>query len=172
MLQKRFKMKTGNFTKTALSAIVIGLTIIMIGCDNGYDCALNNTSYDNIGFYTKENNSEEEYIFPETLTVSLMVNGKESIVVNHIIDADRISLPMSYTQEVDTVIFRYSDALEDSLYITHTNNPYYQSMECGTVMYHKLEELKYTNVWIESADIVNNNVNFEGHENIKIYFYK
>lgn len=142
------------------------------GCDNGYDCTLNNTSYDNIVFYTYEEGKEVPYNYPAPLSVSLMVNGKDTIIINHISGAGEASLPMSYTQDCDTVIFHYNDGLCDSLYISHSNTPYYQSMECGTLMFHKLEGLKFTNVWIENATIVNENVNFEGNENIKVYFYK
>ena len=112
--------------------------------------------------YTIEDGKEEAYIYQSPLTVSLMVNGEESVMINHVMNTDRVSLPMSYTQERDTVIFRYDDGLCDSLYIDHTNTPYYQSMECGTLMFHKLEGLKSTNVWIEDAAIVNDIVNFEG----------
>lgn len=159
--------------KTAIFiTAAIALCFAAAGCDNGYDCELNNIAYDNMGFYAIEGDKEEPYIYPSPLTVSLMVNGKDVIMINHITEADEVSLPMSYTQECDTVIFHYDDGLCDSLYVSHTNAPYYLSMECGTVMYHQLEGLKHTNVWIENATIVNKNVNFEGNENIKIYFYK
>lgn len=160
-----------NIAITIVALLAVGLAAIT-GCDKGYDCELDNTSYDNIAFYTIEDGKEEAYIYQSPLTVSLMVNGEESVMINHVVNTGNVSLPMSYTQERDTVIFRYDDGLCDSLYIDHTNTPYYQSMECGTLMFHKLEGLKSTNVWIEDAAIVNDIVNFEGHENIKIYFYK
>ncbi len=163
--------KKRNITATLVATAMLCI-MAMAACDKGYDCELNNTSYDNIGFYTIEDGKEEPYTYPSPLTVSLMVNGEDQIMENHLFDAGEVSLPMSYTYDCDTVIFHYDDGLRDSLYITHTNEPYYQSMECGTLMFHKLEELKHTNVWIEDAVIVNKNVNFEGHENIKIYFYK
>lgn len=156
-----------------LSAIAtIALCIAAVSCDNGYDCELNNTAYDNIGFYANENGEEKPYIYPSPLTVSLMINGNDVVIINHVTETKEISLPMSYTQECDTVIFHYDDGLCDSLYIDHSNTPYYQSMECGTIMFHKLEGLKHTKVWIEKAAIVNKNVNFAGNENIKVYFYK
>ena len=164
-------MSNKNIIKSIGVLLATAAMIIVAGCDNGYDCALNNISYNNMGFYTIADNSEAEYAFPAPLTVSLMVNGKDSVVVNHITEAGEVSLPMSYTQNTDTVVFHYEDALTDSIYISHSNIPYYQSMECGTLMFHKLEDVKHTNVWIEATEIINKNVNFEGHENIKIYFY-
>lgn len=158
-------------TRYAAIVATIAIMLIAAGCDNGYDCALNNTSYNNMGFYTNEDGNDTPYTFPTPLTVSLMVNGEESVAVNHITDAHNVSLPMSYTQSIDTVVFHYENALTDSLYITHSNTPFYQSMECGTLMFHKIEDVRHTNVWIDATEVINQNVNFEGHENIKIYFY-
>jgi hypothetical protein len=155
---------------TALAFILTATTII--SCDNGYDCDLNNTSYNNITFYTTTDGKEQPYAYPEELTVSLMINGKDSIMVNHITDATHLMLPMNYTDGIDTVIFHYNNNIDDSLYITHIGKPYYKSMECGILMFHQIEGIKNTNKWIERATIMNNTVNFQGHENIRIYFYQ
>ena len=69
---------------------------LFIGCDNGYDCYLENTAYDRIGFY-RSDSSEVKYEFPEALTVSLMVNGKDSIVVNHIVNTGQWNAAQSCT---------------------------------------------------------------------------
>ena len=154
--------------KTALTLIFVAA--LLVGCDNGYDCSLNNTAYNKMGFYSAL--TKERYIHPGPIDVSLMVNGKDSLFINHLTDAEDISLPMSYTQSIDTVIFLYEDGLRDSLYITHSNEPYYQSMECGTLMYHSISEVEHTGVWMEDVAIKNKKVNFKGNENIKIYFYQ
>ena len=164
------KYKKG-YTTTAMAILLLCIAAIA-ACDNGYDCELNNTSYNNIGFYTIEDGKEQPYAYSAPLSVSLMINGEDRVMINHITDAGEVQLPMSYTQDCDTVVFHYEDNLCDSLYIDHTNNPYYQSMECGTLMFHQIEGVKHTNMWIEKATIENKNVNFEGNENIKIYFYK
>ncbi len=156
----------------ALLLIIIAATSFVC-CDSGYDCSLNNTSYENIGFYTIDDNGKEQaHSIANPLTVSLMINGTESVMVNNITDAGSVSLPMSYTQERDTVIFRYHDASCDSLFVNHTAHPYYQSMECGVLMFYQIDGVENTNVWIEDVKIVNKSVNFEGNENIKIYFYQ
>ncbi|MBQ8270676.1 MAG: hypothetical protein IJZ22_05650 [Bacteroidaceae bacterium] len=151
---------------------MLALMLTWVGCDNGYDCDLNNISYNNITFYTLADGQEAPYANPTPLTVSLMVNGKDSVIVNHITDATVISLPMSYAQNTDTVVFHYEDNSTDSLYVDHTTKPFYQSMECGILIHHQIEQVKCTNVWIEGAAIVNNAVNFNGNENIRIYFYQ
>ena len=100
-----------------------------------------------------------------------MVNGSDSIVVNHIQNADILQLPMSYTNECDTVIFNYGQEITDTIYVRHKNIPFYISMECGTVMYHRIEEVTHTNNLIDSIAIEERNVNFDYNENIKLYFF-
>jgi hypothetical protein len=146
-------------------------TILCSGCDSGYDCSLNNITYNRISFYTTdEYGIESEYAMPETLTVSMMINGRDSIVVNHIQGAKEVSLPVSYAKECDTVIFSYEGRATDTLYVQHTNIPIYQSMECGVIMHHTLTGLRSTGSLIDSTAITDANVNFENNENIKVYF--
>ena len=157
-----------------LSATLIACTTLIGGaCDNGYDCSLENTAYNRIGFYNiNEAGSEETLTFPQTLTVSMMINGRDSIVINHISDASSIKLPMSYTHTCDTTIFSYENNIKDTIYVEHENIPYYVSMECGTVMYHKILSLHHTHNFIDSARIINDYVNFDYNENIKLYLIK
>jgi hypothetical protein len=100
----------------------------------------------------------------------MMINGRDSIVVNHIQGTKEVSLPVSYAKECDTVIFSYEGRATDTLYVQHTNIPIYQSMECGVIMHHTLTGLRNTESLIDSTAITDANVNFENNENIKVYF--
>lgn len=155
-----------------LAALCVTLcSLLSTGCDSGYDCALDNIAYNRIKFRTIDSNGvESEYAFPEPLTVSLMVNGHDSIVVNHVTNAKELTLPVSYTSECDTVILSFFDNYCDTLYIGHSNIPIYQSMECGVIMHHRLTGTEYTANIIDSMAINNANVNFDYNENIKLYF--
>jgi hypothetical protein len=146
-------------------------TILCPGCDGGYDCSLNNIAYNRVNFYTTyENGVEKAYPFPETLTVSMMINGRDSILVNNAMNAKELTLPMSYTSSCDTLILDYWNGIKDTLYIGHENIPFYQSMECGVVMHHSLTDVRYTNNLIDSMAINTTQINFDYNENIKLYF--
>ena len=146
-------------------------SLLCTGCDSGYDCALDNIAYNRIKFYTtNEFGVEGEYAFPEPLTVSIIINGRDSIVVNYVTNAKELTLPMSYTSECDTVLFNFYDRHYDTLYIKHSNIPIYQSMECGVIMHHRLTGITNTTNMIDSMVIKERNVNFDHNENIKIYF--
>ena len=151
-----------------LSAIC---SLFCTGCEGGYDCALDNIAYNRVKFYTiNEYGKETEYAFPEPLTVSMMVNGRDSIVMNYATNAKELTLPMSYTSNCDTVILNFFDRHYDTLYINHNNIPIYQSMECGVIMHHRLTGTGHTGYFIDSMAIKNATVNFDHNENIKLYF--
>jgi hypothetical protein len=152
-------------------ATLLAAVCLITGCEGGYECSLNNIAYNRIGFYTADGlGNSEQYALPEILTVKMMINGRDSIVVNHIQGAKEVSLPVSYAKECDTVIFSYEGRATDTLYVQHTNIPIYQSMECGVIMHHTLTGLRSTGSLIDSTTITDANVNFENNENIKVYF--
>lgn len=162
-----------KFIYRILTIILAASTAVLNSCDNGYDCSLDNTAYNRINFYNiNEAGIENKFEFPQTLTASLMINGNATVIVNNIYNASSLELPMSYTNECDTTILKYEGNITDTLYITHENIPYYISMECGTVMYHKILSLQYTKNFIDSAAIVNDYVKFDHNENIKLYLLK
>ena len=145
--------------------------LLCIGCDGGYDCALDNIAYNRIKFYhINEYGIENEYAFPEPLTVSMMINGRDSIVVYHMTNAKELTLPVSYTDECDTVILNFFDRHNDTLFVGHSNIPIYQSMECGVIMHHKLTGVTYTDNFIDSLATNSAEINFDYNENIKLYF--
>lgn len=151
-------------------ALVAICSIIIGSCDSGYECGIEKTSYNRIKFYNIDSyNTESEYQFPEYLTVSLIVNNKDSIVINHLANAGDLKLPMSYTHECDTVVFHYENNATDTLFVKHENIPYFISMECGLAMYHRIQGVTHTNVFIDSVAIINDYVNFDYNENIKLY---
>lgn len=151
---------------------VLTLTLCgIIGCENGGDCNINNVSYNRIYLYKAdpETQTEEKSVYTGTLTVSLVVNGKDSIVVNHVSQFSELAVPMCYTQECDTLVFLYENDERDTLFVEHTNTPFFIALDCGMGMFHNLKGLRYTNSFIDSAKIEYPLVDFDAHENIKLY---
>ena len=163
----------GNAIKGIAAALVATCIILIGSCDSGYECGIEKTSYNRIRFYNIDSNGiESAYSFPDVLTVSLVVNGKDSIAVNHLIGANNLQLPISYTQECDTVVFSYENNATDTLYVEHENIPYFISIECGLAMYHRIKNVEHTRAFIDSVSIINDYVNFDYNENIKLYLVK
>ncbi len=159
-----------------LNHFIIATTLLfalsgITGCDNGGDCNINNVSYNRIFLYKAdaENGTEEKSKYDGILTVSLVVNGKDSIVVNHVSQFSELAVPMCYTQECDTLVFQYETEEQDTLFVEHTNTPFFIALDCGMGMFHTLKGLRYTNMFIDSAKIEYPLVDFDAHENIKLY---
>ena len=156
--------------KTA--AITILLTLTVTACDNGADCNINNVSYNRIQLYgtnAQKDTINESYSYPDTLTVKLIINGNDSTIVNRLVGASELQLPVSYTHECDTLIFEYSGNTNDTLYVEHSNTPYFNSTDCGMAMYHHVTGVRHTNNMIDSAAINEPLIDFNWHENIKLY---
>ncbi len=106
-----------------------------------------------------------------TETVSDVRN--DTVLLNKSNTLTSASLPMSYTGTADTLVFHYgSITAKDTVIISHTPYPFVEMPECGSYMFHTLTGIRCnTNAAIDRIEIANANVNYEGQENIKIYFY-
>ena len=159
-----------RYISAILSAVLL---LIFASCDNGADCNINNVAYNRIQLYSAiaqyDTISSEKYSYPGTLTVKLVINGNDSVIVNNLVGASELQLPVCFTQECDTLVFEYSSAGNDTLFIEHTNIPYFVSSDCGMAMYHHLTGLRHTNSLIDSAAIKEAFINYDWNENIKLY---
>ncbi len=165
------KRNIHTLQKTA-AAIIMLLTLTIAACDNGTDCNINNVSYNRIQLYGTNEQTDtlnKSYSYPDTLTVKLIINGNDSIIINRLVGASELQIPVSYTHECDTLIFEYSGNFNDTLYVEHSNIPYFISTDCGMAMFHHVTGLRHTNNLIDSAAINEPLINFDWHENIKLY---
>ncbi|MBQ3622715.1 MAG: hypothetical protein IJA04_03295 [Bacteroidaceae bacterium] len=158
--------------KYHITLLFIVSIMIFAACDNGGDCNINNVAYYRSTFYkmpANDDEKEEKYQFPEVINISLIVNGKDSTIVNHITQTTEVALPMCYTQECDTVVLHIGETVTDSLFVQHTNIPMFLSMDCGTAMFHNITDIRHTENYIDSIAIIHPFVDFDAHENVKIY---
>lgn len=51
--------------------------------------------------------------------------------------------------------------MRDTITLIHQNIPYLQNIECGTMMFYKVEDIKYTTYNLKSIEIVNSDINNE-----------
>ena len=168
-------IKRINTLQKAAAIIAILLTLTIAACENGTDCNINNVSYNRIQLYASEMQEDtlsEKYSYPDTLTVKLIINGNDSIIINSLVGASELQLPVRYTHDCDTLVFEYSGNLIDTLYVEHSNIPFFISTDCGMAMYHQLTGLRQTNTMIDSAAINEPLIDFNWHENIKLYLFE
>lgn len=106
-------------------------------------------------------------------TESVAEVRRDTTLLNRISGASSMQLPMSYFSSEDTLVLTYSSlSLRDTLYVSHESYSNVDLPECGTHRFHQLTALRCnTHVAIDRVEINNKEVNYEGRENIKIYFY-
>lgn len=157
--------------KIASNILLALLSILFICCDNGGDCKINNVSYYRAKFYTIDEATGlvNKVQFSEPINVSLVVNGTDSTIVNHITATTDLALPMSYTNDCDTLLIEFEGIATDTLFVGHTNIPYFISMDCGMGMYHEITQVKSSGNIIDSVAVVYSHINFDSNENIKIF---
>ena len=107
----------------------------------------------------------------EGYTVTEQTARRDTILVNKAFGSSEVHIPMSYYNPADTLIFNYSSiSRNDTVIIDHTNHPFVELPECGSHQFHELTGISATDAAIDRIEIVNRHVNYEGNENIRIYF--
>ena len=104
-------------------------------------------------------------------TETLGWTKKDTTIINNLINGSKFSAAMSYYRKIDTLILRYGlILLPDTVYISHDSYTHVETPECGAYRFHRLTGIRSTNRGIDHIEISNPAVNYEGTENIKIYF--
>lgn len=139
---------------------------ILAGClsCSDTDCTVSNTAYVYYGFY--DHNGVRLAL---TSTVTVTAAGTDSILINQESNMNSMQLPLSYTNMEDTFVVRFSELLFDTIFVTHQNIPHFISMDCGTGMYHHIENVRCTRRVFDSVQIVNPDITYDAKEHIKIY---
>jgi len=115
--------------------------------------------------------SRDESYIAKGYSETISIIRRDTVLLNKISGASSIKVPMSYHYDKDTIIISYASITnKDTLYISHKSYTHIDLPECGTKQFHKLKDIKSTDSGIFNTEIVNSDVNYDGNENIKIYF--
>ena len=109
-------------------------------------------------------------MLPDTLTVTAY--GTDSVLINKDINTTEILLPLSYHAPVDTFVIRYYGhyySILDTLCVHKTNDLYFESPDCPTVMMHTILGVSCTDEFIGSVEVVSEKVNFEEAVHLKLF---
>lgn len=129
------------------------------------ECTTTNTAYVHYGFYSQ---TDSHISFTGSITVTAA--GTDSVLINQESGLSEMELPLRYTSARDTFVVRYSETMADSIYVEHDNIPHFISMDCGMGMYHHILGVSSTHYAIDSIKLVNQEVNYDAAEHIKIYY--
>lgn len=128
-------------------------------------------TYRKLGSQTVIKDYQDKALVNLGYTETISQQRRDTILLNKIHSAAEMKLPMSFFNTCDTLILSYRRiSLKDTIKIEHTSYPYVELPECGTYRYHTLKAVTATDAAIDRIEIGNPQVNYEGEENIKIYF--
>lgn len=140
--------------------------VLMSACDL-LNCTQADVSLLKIEMYDASGN---KVMLPDTLTITTC--GTDSVLVNRDLNTTEILLPLSYHAPADTFILRYYGkyySLQDTLFVEKTNDLYFESPDCPTVMMHTIQEAFCTDEFLSSVEVANKKVNFEEVTHLKLF---
>lgn len=170
-------MKRFRKVKTVLCVLgMVAMTVLGTQGCSSTDCPLNNTVMQKCGFYNADGTSL-------TLSDTLTVTVRDSVILNRLTNGSSIRLPMSYSGDADTLVFHFKpvgvdEAVADTVVVTKTNTPHFVSLDCARSMFHTITGVKcsqrtpdqtYTHA-IKQVVVTNSDVNYEERENLQIFF--
>lgn len=115
-------------------------------------------------------NERNLQLLSEGYTESNVQVHNDTILINKLVDATTIKIPMSYFNPADTLVFKYGSIRNcDTLVVQHDSYPYVSIPECGCYRFHTLKKISATEAYIDHIEITEDRVTYDGNENVKIY---
>lgn len=163
--------KVGRILSSARAVpfLLVGLALVFSACSS-VECPLNNTVYSVYSLKGKVDTLKD------TLTISaIRANGTDTVLWNRSTNTTSFQLPMSYGQEVDVLVFQLIDTTQtlrtDTVRVGKTNEPHFESVECGPVFFHTITGVSSTKNAIDSIVISNSKVTYDNTKtHFNIYF--
>ena len=146
--------KNQHSQKKSFIALLAG-ALLIVGCST-IDCPLNNRVYSKYklaGNVTTLNSKM-------SITANLH-NGNDSVIINQAEKTDSFELPMSYSMPIDSFyvdIKGSAQSYRDTIAVTKTDIPHFESVDCSPAIFHKITAINYTQHTIDSIVINQPNV--------------
>ena len=146
--------------------LLITVSTLMQSCGES-DCPLTTNSFAHFDFLDAETHQAVKFspafdvtgfITTDVIVRDTLEDGtiKETVVKDSLMNdtifnkaESSMSLPLSYTSKT-TYVLHYTEKMRDTITLIHQNIPYLQNIECGTMMFYKVEDIKYTTYNLKS----------------------
>lgn len=156
--------------------VAVCLSLLLAGCTE-VNCPLDSVVAMTCGLYDVESRQ------PITLTATLSVRaaGTDSILLNEATNISSFLLPVRHGVTTDTLLLDFStatsvQAVTDTLFVEHTNEPHFEYIDCPGTMFHTLKSVRWTShdlldmpLTVDSVAIVRPSVNYDDIENLRIF---
>jgi hypothetical protein len=139
---------------------------MMISCTQDETCRENKDVRLNAGFYTSGTSNA---LSVDSLKVFGLEREDSSLYdVNKSIN--NIKLPLNKKQELSIFVLNFrANQVIDTLFVLYTNQDYFISYECGSVITHKIDTVITTEHFIKSVKIINHDINTTDVQHLQIF---
>ena len=144
--------------------LILSGILILMACES-YDCTL----YNYVGCYGMFYRDGSRVSITDTLTVTSGKNGPT--LLNRSVNTNWLNVPLSYWQDEDTLVFKIKGKdyfYRDTVWITKSNQVHYESPDCPTTLFHDIQSVRSTHVFIKDIIITRSSVNYEQTTNLQI----
>ncbi len=142
----------------------ITITTLMPGTQTLY-------KYRKLGYTTVTLDHPDSTYIADGYSETTETARRDTILVNQSSTRAYVQIPMSHFNPADTLVFKYTNiSRNDTIVVSKKSYAHVELPECGTHYFHQLIQIKSTDAAIDHIDISNPLVNYEGKENVKIYF--
>lgn len=141
-------------------------SVMMISCTQDETCRENKDVRLNAGFYTSGTTNA---LSVDSLKVFGLEREDSSLYdVNKSIN--NIKLPLNKKQELSIFVLNFrANQVIDTLFVLYTNQDYFISYECGSVITHKIDTVITTEHFIKSVKIINHDINTTDVQHLQIF---
>jgi hypothetical protein len=140
-------------------------SVMMISCTQDETCRENKDVRLNAGFFTSGTTNA---LSVDSLTVFGL--GNDSMLYNVNNNINNIKLPLNKKQELSIFVMNFqADQATDTLFVLYTNQDYFISYECGSVITHRIDTVITTEHFIKSVKIINHDINTTDVQHLQIF---
>lgn len=157
--------------KRLVTLSVVEAVFCLLASCSSIDCPTNTLVQTKYQFCSS---AGEELTLLDTLSVvTTLKDGSDRIIYNKGVNISSFSLPISYSNPEDKLVFRFKgDSLTqiDTLWVKKNDIPHFESVDCNASFYHELTSIRHTHNCLDSVVIVNPSVTNDD-KIVHVYLY-
>mgnify|MGYP003370864871 CR=1 FL=1 len=147
-----------------------------VGCSN-IDCPLDNVVAMQCNLYASETRTPLQL---DNASLTITPAGRDTVLLNQASGIRSFLLPLKQSGTQDTLLLHLTNkegqSATDTLFVTHTPQPHFESVDCPVVVFHALAAVRATShplsmlpLTVDSVSLVRSIVNYDDIENVRIF---
>ena len=152
-----------------LFLLLAGFLLLTPGCGGEPECPLNTLSVARFEFRDSKTHQSVQITNGAMVTGIALVDGELDVDTVFNQAQNYMSVPLSYTDKT-TYVIHYTETMRDTIEVKHKNIPFVSDVECPSLMFFEVENIRYTTNALDSIKLVNPKITNEERINFNIYY--